>query len=54
MSRDQNLMDSEQGAMPMTRFALSQSEGRFFGLDALEWSATLVGFVLVGVVAWLV
>jgi hypothetical protein len=45
---------SKQGAMPMSRFALSPAEGRFFGLDALEWSVTLVGAGLLGLAAWLV
>jgi hypothetical protein len=45
---------SEQGAMTMARFALSPAEGRFFGLDALEWSVTLIGSALLGLAAWLV
>jgi hypothetical protein len=39
--------------VPMSRSALSPSEGRFFGLDALEWSVTLVGSGLLGLAAWL-
>jgi hypothetical protein len=38
----------------MSRFALSSAESRFFGLDVLEWSVTLVGSALVGLVAWLI
>jgi hypothetical protein len=38
----------------MSRFALSPAEGRFFGLDALEWSVTLVGSAFVGLAVWLV
>jgi hypothetical protein len=38
----------------MSRSALSPAEGRFFGLDGLEWSVAFVGFALVGLAAWLV
>jgi hypothetical protein len=48
------MMLNPQGGMKMSRFALSAAESRFLGLDSREWSVTLAGSVLIGLVVWLV
>jgi hypothetical protein len=48
------MMLNPQGAIKMSRFAFSAAEGRIFGLDVLEWSVTLMGSALIGLVVWLV
>jgi hypothetical protein len=30
------------------------AEGRVFGLDVVEWSVSLLGSALIGLVAWLI